>query len=141
RGPGKETATGTESKEVENEPNKGTEELAHLHKELLRTANEDLNKVLDVIAQIESQYPDATLAPRDENGDTPLHLLVTFVRIPDDILTDLMDRMDLDDINALSSSTNAALHTVSRDNQASACRVRLEKGAEYEVRDGETNST
>ncbi|RYP09134.1 hypothetical protein DL765_008559 [Monosporascus sp. GIB2] len=103
-----------------------------LQKKLLEVAKHDPAKVSDLASQIKDISPEASLAPRDADGQTPLHLLVRY-NTEDTILRALLSMLGTEEKNALNEAGESAVYIAAYLGFVNALIALLEAGVDPNI--------
>ncbi|RYP68276.1 hypothetical protein DL771_006778 [Monosporascus sp. 5C6A] len=121
--------------ETEGHATDHDQKLKDLQNKLLEAAKHDPAKVPDLASQIKDISPEASLAPRNAAGQTPLHLLVMDTDTEDAVLRALLSKIGAEEIKALNEKGQSALHIAAYKGFDNALKVLLEAGVDPSIKD------
>lgn len=118
--------------------------IARLENNLLDAASNAPDKVMDVASLLRSLSHEVDICPRDQNGNTPLHLLVLNKRAPLKAITDLLSVLSVKAVNASNypahdrrsdefGQDNTALHLAALHGAEEIVRALLAAGADMMI--------
>ena len=126
-----------ESTGRDKETETGSQAVTDLHRQLLDAAEkaaDDPKRVSDLIDQMaSSQTPN--FAPRNDNGETPLIVLLHNGCTDVGLVTKLLGKMSRDEIDATDKTGSSALHESASENLFYAVDALLSRGAKPDLKD------
>ncbi|RYO97631.1 hypothetical protein DL764_007268 [Monosporascus ibericus] len=114
--------------------------LQDLQNKLLEAAEHDQTKVSDLASQIKDISPEASLAPRNAAGNTPLHLLVMDIGTEDSVLRALLSKMGTDEKNAPDADGDSAVHNAVYHGFINGLKVLLEAGVDPSIKNNRSRT-
>ncbi|RYP13074.1 hypothetical protein DL767_010947 [Monosporascus sp. MG133] len=120
--------------EAEGHATDHDQKLKDLQIKLLEAAEHDPAKVPDLASQIKDISPEASLAPRNVDGQTPLHLLVMDIDTEDAVLRALLSKMGAEEKNAVNEEGRSAVHIAVHWGSVNVLKVLLEAGVDPSIK-------
>ncbi|RYP42904.1 hypothetical protein DL770_011946 [Monosporascus sp. CRB-9-2] len=129
-----------EQVEAEGHATDHDQKLKDLQIKLLEAAEHDPAKVPDLASQIRDISPEASLAPRNVDGQTPLHLLVMDIDTEDTVLLALLSKMGAEEKNALNEEGRSAVHIAAHGGFVDILKVLLEAGVDPSIKNNRSRT-
>ncbi|RYP19095.1 hypothetical protein DL766_008540 [Monosporascus sp. MC13-8B] len=121
-----------EQVQTDGHPTDHDRTLEDLQNKLLEAAKHNPAKVSDLASQIKDISSQASLAPRNAVGQTPLHLLVMNNR-EDTILRALLPKLETEEKNALNEEGESAVYIAAYRGFVNALIILLEAGVDPNI--------
>ncbi|RYP52905.1 hypothetical protein DL768_002001 [Monosporascus sp. mg162] len=129
-----------EEAEAEGHATDHDQKLKDLQIKLLEAAEHDTANIPDLASQIKDISPEASLAPKNAAGQTPLHLLVMDIGTEDSVLRALLSKMGTDEKNAPDGDGDPAVHNAVYHGFVNGLKVLLEAGVDPSIKNNRSRT-